>query len=58
MKPKYFFLLPVLLAIPLIAKAQSTFGSIVGVAQDTNSAAVPEAKITIKLDFIHSGSLK
>jgi len=48
MKPKYFFLLPVLLAIPLIAKAQSTFGSIVGVAQDTNSAAVPEAKITIK----------
>src|SRR5215831_13912852 len=48
MKPKYFFLLPVLLAIPLIAKTQSTFGSIVGVAQDTNSAAVPEAKITIK----------
>jgi Carboxypeptidase regulatory-like domain/TonB dependent receptor len=48
MKPKYFFLLPIFLVIPLIARAQSTFGSIVGVAQDNNSATVPGATITIK----------
>src|SRR5262245_2082460 len=48
MKPKYFFLLAVFLAIPLIAKAQSTFGSIVGVAQDTDLATVAGATITIK----------
>src|SRR5262247_4439131 len=48
MKPKYFLLLPVILAIPLIAKAQSTFGSIVGVAQDADLATVAGATITIK----------
>jgi hypothetical protein len=48
MKPKYIFLLPLLLAIPLIARAQSTFGSIVGVAQDANSATIAGATITIK----------
>src|SRR5215470_12359572 len=48
MKTTWFFLLPVFLVIPLIARAQSTFGSIVGVAQDSNSATVPGATITIK----------
>jgi hypothetical protein len=48
MKPKYLFLLPVILAIPLIAKAQSTFGSIVGVAQDTDLATVAGATIIVR----------
>jgi carboxypeptidase family protein len=48
MKPKYLFLLSLLLAVPLIARAQSTFGSIVGVTQDTNSATVAGATITIR----------
>ncbi|MBO0720738.1 MAG: TonB-dependent receptor [Blastocatellia bacterium] len=38
----------VLLAMPAMAYAQSTFGSVVGVTQDTNLAVVPEATITIK----------
>jgi hypothetical protein len=48
MKLRYHFLLSVFLAVSVIARAQSTFGSIVGVAQDTNSATVPGATITIK----------
>src|SRR5262245_46758412 len=48
MKPKYLFLLPLLLAIPLIARAQSTFGSIVGVAQDADAATIAGATITIR----------
>ncbi|HEY7181683.1 MAG TPA: TonB-dependent receptor, partial [Blastocatellia bacterium] len=48
MKPRYLFLLSIFLAVPLIARAQSTFGSIVGVAQDANAAAVAGATITIR----------
>jgi hypothetical protein len=33
---------------PLVARAQSTFGSIVGVTQDTNAATIPGTTITIR----------
>ena len=48
MKTTWFFLLLIFLAIPPMAKAQSTFGSIVGVTQDSSLAVVPEATVTIR----------
>jgi hypothetical protein len=38
----------VVLALPARALAQSTFGSIVGVTQDSSQAVVPEAKVTAR----------
>ena len=36
-----------LLAIPLVAPAQSTFGTMLGTVTDTSGAVVPHAKIVI-----------
>src|SRR5262249_55092826 len=48
MKAIFYFLLLILLAIPGSTNAQSTFGSLVGLTQDSNSAAVPGSTVTAR----------
>src|SRR5262249_19382872 len=48
MKAIFYFLLLILLAIPGSTNAQSTFGSLVGLTQDSNFGAVPGSTVRAK----------